>query len=139
MENVTNIIRIKSNAKLKMSPDGDFFRAWVDFLRPIHNLTNREMDVLAAFLKERYNLSKVVIDPDMLDNMLMYEATKRKIRLECGISTKYFQVVMSKFRRNGIIVNNKIFLNLIPSITEEGAGLLVYFNFKDEQRVKLDS
>ena len=137
MENVTNLIRIKSNPKLKMTPDGDFFRAWVEFLKPVHNLTNREMDVLAIFLKERYQLSKVITDSDVLDSTLMSEVTKRRIREKCGISPKHFQVIMSKFRKNGVVVNNKIFLNLIPSLTNDGVGLMVYFSFKDEQLVKL--
>ena len=137
MENVTNLIKIKSNPKLKMSPDGDFFRAWVEFLKPIHNLTSREMDVLAVFLKKRYELSKVIIDSDTLDSVLMSERTKGEIRRECGVSAKHFQVIMSKFRKNGVVVNNKIFLNLIPSINKEGVGLMIYFSFKDEQLIKL--
>lgn len=137
MEGITNLIKITSNQKLKMSPEGDFFRAWIDFLKPVHKLANREMDVLALFLKKRYELGKVITDPDVLDEVLMSEATKREIRTACGISAKHFQVIMCKFRKNGVVKNNKIFMLLIPRITEEGAGLLVYFNFKDEQLVKL--
>jgi hypothetical protein len=80
MESVTNMIKISSNSHLEMSPDGDFFRVWVEFLKPIHNLTNKEMDVLAAFLKKRYELGKVITDNDVLDNVLMSESTKRQIR-----------------------------------------------------------
>lgn len=137
MESITNLIKIKSTPKLKMSPEGDFFRYWVEFLRPIHELTKREMDVLAEFLKARYELSKVIIDSDTLDRVLMSEETKRNIRTSCGISAKHFQVIMSKFRKNGVVKNNKIHLNLIPTITDEGVGLLVHFSFKDEQHIKL--
>jgi predicted transcriptional regulator len=137
MESITNLIKIKSTPKLRMSPEGDFFRYWVEFLRPIHELTKREMDVLAEFLKARYELSKVIIDSDTLDRVLMSEETKRNIRTSCGISAKHFQVIMSKFRKNGVVKNNKIHLNLIPTITDEGVGLLVHFSFKDEQHIKL--
>ena len=137
MENVTNLIRIKSNPKLKMSPDGDFFRYWVEFLRPLHELTKREMDVLAEFLKVRYNLSREIINTDRLDRVLMSEETKRDIRQTCGISAKHFQVIMSKFRKNGVIRDGKIHLNLIPTITDAGVGLMVHFSFKDEQHIKL--
>ena len=139
MENVTNLIRIKSNSKLKMSPEGDFFRAWAEFTRPIHKLSKKEMDVFAEILKERYELSKVIIDNDVLDSVLMDKRTKLRIRTRCGLKPKHFQVIMSKFRKNGVIVNNRINLTLIPLITEEGAGLMVYFSFKDEQLVKLSS
>lgn len=137
MESITNLIKIKSTPKLRMSPEGDFFRYWVEFLRPIHELTKREMDVLAEFLKARYELSKVIIDNDTLDRVLMSDETKRNIRTACGISSKHFQVIMSKFRKNGVVKNNKIHLNLIPTITDEGVGLLVHFSFKDEQHIKL--
>jgi len=139
MESVTNLIRIKSNSKLKMSPDGDFFRTWVEFTKPLHKLSKREMDVLAEFLKERYELGKVITDADVLDGVLMSGDTKRRIRMKCGITAKHFQVIMSKFRKNGVINNNRIHLNLIPAITNEGVGLMVYFSFKDEQLVKLSS
>ena len=137
MENVTNLVRINSNSKLKMSPEGDFFKCWVEFLRPLHELTKREMDVLAEFLKVRYNLSKEIINTDRLDRVLMSEETKRDIRKTCGISAKHFQVIMSKFRKNGVVKDGRICLNLIPTITEEGVGLMVHFSFKDEQHIKL--
>ena len=130
MEKVTNYIKLTSNSKLKMSPDGDFFRYWVEFLRPLHELTKREMDVLAEFLKVRYNMSREIINTDRLDRVLMSEETKRDIRKTCGISAKHFQVIMSKFRKNGVIRDGKIHLNLIPTITEEGVGLMVHFIFK---------
>lgn len=137
MESVTNIIRIDSNSRLSMSPEGDFFRVWVEFLKPIHNLTNKEMDVLAAFLKKRYELGKVITDTEVLDSVLMSENTKKEIREQCGIKTKHFQVIMCKFRKKGVVINNRIFLNLIPTITQEGVGLMVYFNFKNEKHIKL--
>jgi hypothetical protein len=139
MESVTNMIKISSNSHLEMSPDGDFFRVWVEFLKPIHNLTNKEMDVLAAFLKKRYELGKVITDNDVLDNVLMSESTKRQIREQCGTTPKHFQVIMCKFRKKGVIIKNRIYLNLIPTITPDGVGLMVYFNFKDEQHHKLGS
>jgi hypothetical protein len=97
-----------------MSPEGDFFRYWVAFLKPLHELANREMDVLAAFLKMRYFLSKEIIDSDRLDRVLMSEETKREIREKCGITPKHFQVIMSKFRKNDVIRDNRIRMNLIP-------------------------
>lgn len=137
MESVTNVIRVSSNPKLKMSPDGDFFRVWVEFLRPVHKLPGREMDVLAAFLKRRYELSKIISNDDLLDKVLMSEDTKKEIKNELGITAKYFPVIMSNLRKKGVIQNNKIFLKLIPTLTPEGTGLMIHFDFKDEQHIKL--
>lgn len=135
MESVTNLIMVNSNPKLDVSPEGDFFRVWTEFLKPIHNLTNREMDVFAAFLKKRYELSKVITDPDVLDRMLMGEDMKRQIRLQCKMAVKHFQVVMCRFRQKGVIRDGRIFLNLIPTLTDDGVGLMVYFNFRNEREL----
>ena len=109
-----------------------FFRKWIEFLEPFHKLTSREMDVATAFVKQRYKLSKVVQDPDILDKVLMSEDTKRTIREECNITLPHFQVIMGKLRKNQIIVNGKINPRFIPNIDEESGSfkLLLYFNLK---------
>lgn len=138
MNNVTNYIRISSNQNLKMSPDGDFFRTWVDFTKPIHNLTPKEMEVLALYLKERYELSKKIPnDAEMVDKILMSKDVRDRVRKQCNIKARHLNVVLSKFRKNGVIRDNRIYLNLIPILNEEGAGLYIEFDFKNEQRIKL--
>lgn len=140
MEGVTNFITIPSNSSLKMSPDGDFFRAWVDFHRPIHELTKREMDVLAAFLKKRWELGKKNKDGDSLDRDLMSEEVRSQIANECHMKMRHLRVTLSTFRKKGILVNEKFITTLFPTITKEGVGLMIYFDFKNEQPlVKLGS
>ncbi len=109
-----------------------FFRKWFEFLEPFHRLTAREMDVAAAFVKQRYKLSKVVKDPDILDKVLMSEDTKKAVREECNITLPHFQVIMGKLRKNQIIVDGKINPRFIPNIDEESGSfkLLLYFTLK---------
>lgn len=135
MESVTNLIKIQSNDNLKVSPDGDFFRVWVDFHKPIHKLTNREMDVLALFLKKRWELSKKIKDEEALDKYLMSEEVRNQIAEECGITMRHLRVTLSAFRKRGILVNEKFIVTLLPTITKEGVGLMVYFDFKNEQQL----
>ena len=137
MDVVTNSIQIKTNSKLDISPEGDFFRVWVEFLKPIHGLTNREMDVLASFLKKRYELSKEIISEERLDKVLMSQEVKKQIWESCGINNKHFQMVMSKLRRNGVIKDNKIYSKLIPYITKDGVGLMIYFDFDKREHIRL--
>ena len=137
MDTITNLVHIKSNQKLKMSPDGDFFRYWTGFLKPLHELTKREMDVLAAFLKKRYDLGKVIIDEGTLDRVLMQKETKKEIRESLGMTSKHFQVTYSKLKKKKVVVDGKISPSLIPNITEDGVGLMIYFSFKNEQHIKL--
>lgn len=110
------------------------FRYWVEFLKPLHGLTDREIDVITAFLSKRYELSKSILDPIMLNKYLMNEETKAEIRDECGVSPAHFQVIMGKLRKSGIIVNGNIHPKFIPNIKEgdNSFQLLLYFQIKDE-------
>ena len=111
----------------------NFFRYWVEFLEPLHHLTDREIDIISAFLKKRYELSKSILAPVMLDKYLMNEETKVEIRDECGVSPAHFQVIMGKLRKSGIIVNGNIHPKFIPNIkTDEGTfQLLLYFQINN--------
>lgn len=109
-----------------------FFRRWFEFLQPFHKLTSREMDVATAFVKHRYDLSKVIKDNDILDKVVMNEDTKRKIREECNITLPHFQVIMGKLRKSQIIVDGKLNSRFIPNIDEDSDSfkLLLYFTLK---------
>ena len=111
-----------------------FFRYWVEFLEPLHGLTEREIDVITAFLKKRYELSKDILDPIKLDKYLMNEETKAEIRDECKISPAHFQVIMGKLRKSKIIVNGNINPRFIPNIKDNGDAfqLLLYFQINNE-------
>ena len=61
------VIRIPCKA------DGNFFKYWFEFLQPFHNLTEREMEVITAFVRIRHKLSKVITDPEVLDQILDYQ------------------------------------------------------------------
>jgi len=121
-----NIVEIKTTL------DTDFFRLWCVFLRPFINLTNREIDVMAGFLKYRFELSKSISDPALLDTVLMSGEIKNKVIKECGISPEYFYVVLNTLRKNKVIVNNTINPRLIPNIKVDNKTgyfqLLLLFN-----------
>ena len=85
------------------------FRYWLEFLIPFHNLTSRETDVATAFLKERYNLSKVILDKDLVDRTLMSEESQRKLKQECGLTNQHFQVIKSKLKNKKFFISVFIF------------------------------
>lgn len=108
------------------SLSGSFFRRWFMFLAPCHKLTNREIDVIAAFVKHRYELSKVIKDNDILDKVTMSDDVRNKVREECNMQAPHFQVIMGKLRKNHVIENGKINSKYIPNIREnEGVFQLV--------------
>lgn len=104
---------------IPVAKDYDFFHWWCVFLRPVVNLTNREIDVIASFLKQRWELSKSITDQAILDEMVMSDATKRKVMDECNISLQHFYVVMSNLRKSKIIEKGKINPRLIPNIRQD--------------------
>lgn len=123
---VDNVVRIP--CKL----DYSFFKMWFMFLQPFHHLTEREMEVATSFVKQRYELSKVVSDNDILDRLVMSEDTKRKVREECNITLPHFQVIMGKLRKNSIIVDGKLNPRYIPRVIEENGSfkLMLLFDFQ---------
>jgi hypothetical protein len=84
MEKPNNIVRIPC------SLDKSFFRFWFLFLKPFHNLTDREMDVLIGLLKNRYELSKVIKDGNILDTVALSEESKKKVMGECNMKLPHF-------------------------------------------------
>ena len=76
MKKPNNIVRIPC------SLDISFFKYWFMFLKPFHKLTDREIDVIATFVKHRYELSKVIKDNEILDKVTMSEDIKKKVREE---------------------------------------------------------
>lgn len=122
---------IDSIVRVPCKVDGSFFKYWFMFLKPFHHLTEREMDVITAFVKQRYELSKVITDSDILDKVTMSEDTKRKVREECGITLPHFQIVMSKLRKSKIIVDNKINPRYIPNIKNNNSfKMMLLFDFQ---------
>lgn len=115
---------------LKSSLSGSFFRIWLEFLRPFHKLTERETDVMAAFLKERFELSKVVSDQEVLNRLTMSEDTKRKVRDECSISQAHFQVIMTKLKKSKMIDNGKINPRFIPRVEKGAKGFQLLLAFE---------
>ena len=123
---VDNVVRIP--CKL----DYSFFKMWFMFLQPFHHLTEREMEVATSFVKQRYELSKVVSDNDILDKLVMSEDIKRRVREECNITLPHFQVIMGKLRKNNIIIDGKLNPRYIPRVVEESGSfkLMLLFDFQ---------
>ena len=123
--------QVDSVVRIPCKIDGKFFRYWFEFLQPFHGLTEREMDVITSFVKQRHELSKVIKDNEILDKVTMSEDTKKKVREECEITLPHFQVIMGKLRKNKVIVDGKINPRYIPSVNEENGffKMMLLFDF----------
>lgn len=121
--------KIKSVIRIPTSLDGKFFRYWFEFLEPLHKLTGREIDVIASFVKQRYELSKVIKDSEILDKVTMSEDTKKKVREDCNMSLAHFQVIMGKLRKNKVILDNRINPRFIPYLTDDKGSFSLLIKF----------
>lgn len=111
----------------------DFFKNWLILLKPFHELTDRQMDLAAAFLKERYELSKVITDETLLDENVMGANIRKKLLEECDIKLSHFYVVFKELCRNKFIVDGRINPRYIPKlstdVTPESFSIMIYFPF----------
>lgn len=112
--------RIADNAIPVSTPlDVSFFKAWLDFTAPIHNLTNKERLVMAYYLLKRYELSKVIMDDAILAQVLSDTSTKQDIMTACDLKASNLQVILHKFKKSKVFVDGIIDPKLIPAITSE--------------------
>ena len=134
MGNITKNSNIAHIVTTLVKADNNFFRYWLQFIKPLHGLSYKEMEVLASFLRMRYELSKSISNDELLDKVLMNADTKRVIREEHNIAPPYFQVLLAKFRKLGIIKDNKIEKKYIPNleIDSKEYKLILLFDLKTD-------
>ena len=112
--------RIADNViPVSTSLDVSFFRAWLDFTAPLHTLTTKERIVMAHYLKEHYDLNKVITDDAILSQVLASTSVKQKIMESCGLKASNLQVVLHKFKKLKLMIEGKINPKLIPAVTPE--------------------
>lgn len=109
----------------------EFFKWWCVMLRPFIPLTERETDVVACFLKQRFELSKSIKDPAILDTLMMSNDALNKIVEELKITKQHFYVVMSGLKKKNAI-NGRINPKLVPNLKEDGTFKLTILFEKTE-------
>lgn len=122
-----NIKRIHTNKR-------SIFRYWLEFLKPYHKLRNKEIEALSLMLYYRYELSRQINNPEIIDSVLFSTQTRSEIRAELNnMGQKVFNNLLTSLRKKGVITKeNKINHVLIPNMTENGFKLVFNFEVKDE-------
>lgn len=111
--NIDNAIRIKALLS------NNFFSMWLNFLKPFHNLSKREIEIASFYLKKRYELSLKINDIELVDQIVFSKDTKREIKVSNNLSNTNFQIIMNNLRKKGFIVDQKINPKFIPRIKED--------------------
>lgn len=123
----SSVIRIPTSIE-------SFFTNWLLFLKPFHKMTDRQILLAAQFLKTRYELSKSISDDSLLDEHVLSDVTKTKIRENCNLTPAFFNVLMRDLRLHHFIEGNKINPKYVPKITssQDNFTLMLLFEFKDK-------
>ena len=130
-----NIFRIPCNTI------EEFYKNWVNLLTPIHQLTNKNKEILVAFLVLRHELSKSISDDTLLDEVLMNESSKAKIKARCNLKGNYLQVALFTLCKNNVIIKSlseddihkyKYRLNprILPDMGTTDSKVILQFNFE---------
>jgi hypothetical protein len=115
-----NVKQARINVTLKK-----LFRYWLELTSSFHKLTKGETDVLALFLYYHYILKKDITNEKILWRSVFDYNIKKKIEEELDISSQMVYNNLYKFRKKGIIQNNKIVstyitVNLLASSDSSG-------------------
>lgn len=81
----------------------EFFEQWVEWTKPIHKLRPRECVVAARYLEKHYQLSKVVSDKNILDQILFSNETRAELREDLGMDANSLQVILTSLRKANVI------------------------------------
>ena len=119
--------------------DGTFFRWWIRFLSPFHSLTAREMEVTAAIFQRRYELSKSVTDPLILDKLALDSESRAAVCSKTGITNGYMKLIMVKLRKNNFIIDGRLNPRFIPDVSmtdngQLGFSALIIFDFNAKRK-----
>lgn len=127
LENST-VIRIPTKFDLQ------FFKYWVEILRPVHHINPKDCEVLAALLHKRYELSQKINDATLLDQVLMSNEIRKEVREECNIPPDYFLVILNHLRNKKAIINNRLNPKFIPNFEKNDIKdfkLIFHFDFNE--------
>lgn len=131
----------KKNMNIVYMPvdsEEDFYYYWLVFLKPFHPLVNKEMIIAAEFLYQRQLLSEVISDPELVDIALLSKDIAEKIKEKHQLSDSYYKVIISNFRKNGFLQDEKVNPKYIPNreFGEKTFQLTFHFDLRNVDKDK---
>jgi hypothetical protein len=120
----TNIKSLNVNVHLKT-----MFKLWLEITTTFHKLTKQQISVLALLLYYHHELSKEITNNKIIWKMTFDYEVKEKIKKELDMADAGFQNVLTRLRKKGIIIDNKIVSTYIPKLEANSKNFRVIFNF----------
>ena len=95
----------------------DFFGYWLAFTRPMHDLTNKEITIMAVILGKRHELSMIISDPNRVDTFLFSKEIRNEIMQELAMSGTEFSGALTLLRKkNALSKENIVNKKFIPDL-----------------------
>ncbi len=113
---------IKTNKK-------DFFKYWLLFTKPLHQLKGPEISVLSLLLFYYFELKEKVSDDDLVYKLLFDYDTKMKIKNELNYLDQTLQNSLTLLRKLNVIKDNKISPSFIPDINNNSNEFTLTYKF----------
>ena len=93
-----------------------FFKMWINMLRPFLKLRQQEVDLIAKLLYHRYIISESVADKSMVDFFLFSSENRKKMREELKYESYTFNNNLTILRRKKLVIGKSLNKRIIPSI-----------------------
>lgn len=124
MTKLKNIKQANINIQLK-----DLFLKWLEITSAFHNLTRQQKRVLSLLLYYHYSFKKEITNKKILWKLVFDYDTKAKVKDELGIKDSVLQNILTKLRKDNIIINNEISPAFIPDLEPDSKVFRILFNF----------
>lgn len=112
----------------------NFYRLWLTFLTPLHHLTPKVIEIAAELLRHRQELSKVILDENVLTKVLMSPEVRDEIIKDCNITLSNFHVAVGKLKKAKFFDKGVINPKLIPNLSDDSNrfNLVLMFNINEQ-------
>jgi len=113
----------------------NFYKHWLQFIKPltpVNKLRDKELEILAAFLYKREELSNRVKDVTLVTQLLFSQEIRESIMQICKVSYPNYYVLMSALKRVGIIINGDLSKKVIPELVNDKFTLVVSFTIENK-------
>jgi len=132
MENKKTILRTKPTI---VKSDFDFFVQWLQIIRSFSPLTDKELSFVACLLAKRFEVSKVILDEELVARVLFSKETKEEIVEFLKLKDlQEFENKAHQLRKKEVIgENNMIDKRYIPNIPKDYKEFMLVFTIIKEE------
>lgn len=106
-----------------------FYGEWLLWLRPLHKLTDREMEIAALMLECMQYLSSKVRDEAKRGKIVTSIESRKAMSDMIGMSDQYFGMLYGGLRKKGFIIGDVINPLFIPRIESGDSSYAITINF----------